>query len=518
MTPRILAIDQSTSATKSLLFDASGRMLDKVALDHGQIYPQPGYVEHDAEEIWRNTLATTKQLLERNPDAANTISHLSLTNQRETVVIFERGTGKPLHNAIVWQCRRGDPICAELARHNETVSRKTGLKIDTYFSASKLTWLMRNRPDLASKLRDGEALIGTIDAYLIYRLTGGRVFATDHTNASRTLLFDIGALGWDEELCALFGVPMRALPEVRDSTARFGETDLGELLPRRVPICGVMGDSQASLFAHRCFSPGMAKVTLGSGSSVLLNVGPELRAPGEAAVATIAWTHRGKPTYCFEGIINYSAGTIDWLKNQLGLIRDAAETEQAATAVSNNGGVYLVPAFAGLSAPYWSPGARAAIVGMTAHANRNHVIRAALESIAYQLRDVLDTMRDPSTSSGRAPSTGSGQAPSTASGQASIALRSMSADGGATRNAFLMQFIADVTGLDIAAARIAECSPLGAALAGAVGMNLLPSIDALASLPRDVVTYRPQMPGDQVAKWYDGWKRAVRQVLAGVLS
>jgi glycerol kinase len=235
---------------------------------------------------------------------------------------------------------------------------------------------------------------------------------------------------------------------------------------------------------------------------VLLNVGPELRAPGDATVATIAWTHRGKPTYCFEGIINYSAGTIDWLKNQLGLIRDAAETEQAATSVDDNGGVYLVPAFAGLSAPYWAPGARAAIVGMTAHATRNHVIRAALESIAYQLRDVLDTMRE--------------RAPSTGSGQAFIELRAISADGGATRNAFLMQFIADMTGLDIAAARIAECSPLGAALAGAVGMNLHPSIDALASLPRDVVTYHPQMPAEQVTKWYDGWKRAVHQVLAGV--
>jgi glycerol kinase len=221
MTPRILAIDQSTSATKSLLFDASGRMLDKVSLDHRQIYPQPGYVEHDAEEIWRNTLAATRTLFERNGDAASAISHLSLTNQRETVVVFERGTGKPLHNAIVWQCRRGDPVCAELVRHNETVARKTGLKIDTYFSASKLTWLMRNRPDLATRLREGDALIGTIDAYLIYRFTGGRVFATDHTNASRTLLFDIGALEWDEELCELFAIPMRALPEVRDSTGRF---------------------------------------------------------------------------------------------------------------------------------------------------------------------------------------------------------------------------------------------------------------------------------------------------------
>jgi glycerol kinase len=490
----ILAIDQSTSATKALLFDAAGRLLDKASLDHRQIYPQPGYVEHDADEIWRNTLAATKTLLDRHRDGIGAISHLSITNQRETIVVFERGTGRPLHNAIVWQCRRGDPVCAELAKHNDLVARKTGLKIDTYFSASKLTWLLRNHPELARKLRDGDALIGTIDAYLIYRLTNGRVFATDHTNASRTLLFDIGRLAWDEELCELFGVPMRALPEVRDSTGRFGETDFGELLPRRLPICGVMGDSQASLFAHRCYAPGMAKVTLGSGSSVLLNIGPELRSAGEGAVSTVAWTHQGEATYSFEGIINYSAATIDWLKNQLGIIKDAAETEAAARSVDDNGGVYLVPAFAGLSAPYWSPGARAAIVGMTAHANRNHLIRAALESIAYQIRDVLDMMRQ----------------------RAGLDLRTVNADGGATRNTFLMQFIADMTGLEIAAARIAECSPLGAALAGAVGMGLHSSVDALASLPRDVTTYRPQMPREQVERLYDGWQRAVKQVLAGV--
>jgi len=234
-------------------------------------------------------------------------------------------------------------------------------------------------------------------------------------------------------------------------------------------------------------------VTLGSGSSVLLNIGPELRGAGEGAVATIAWTHAGKPTYSFEGIINYSAATIEWLKNRLGLIKDASETEAAATAVPDNGGVYLVPAFAGLSAPYWSPGARAAIVGMTAHANRNHIIRAALESIGYQIRDVLDMMRD----------------------RAGVQLRTVNADGGATRNGFLMQFIADVTGLEIAAARVAECSPLGAALAGAVGMGLHPSLDAVAALPRDVVTYRPQMKREQVDRLYDGWRRAVKQVLAG---
>jgi glycerol kinase len=490
---RILAIDQSTSATKALLYDVAGNLVDKTSLEHRQIYPQPGLVEHDVEEIWRNTLAALRQLVDKNRSALVDIRCLSLTNQRETIVVFDRVTGKPLHNAIVWQCRRGDPICRELARHNEMVTQKTGLKIDTYFSASKLTWLVRNHPEIKARLADGSAIIGTIDAYLIHRLTGGRVFATDSTNASRTLLFDITRMRWDEELCRLFEVPVRALPEVRDSTANFGSTTLDGMLENAIPICGVMGDSQASLFAHRCFRPGMAKVTLGTGSSVLLNLGPELRYGGDAAVSTVAWSHQGKPTYSFEGIISYAAATVAWLKDQLGLIRDASETEAAAQSVADNGGVYLVPAFAGLSAPYWSPDARAAIVGMTAHANRNHVIRAALESIGYQLRDVLGAMRE----------------------RAGVDLRTINADGGATRNRFLMQFIADITGLEITVAQMPDCSPLGAAMAGALGSGAYKSLDELAKLPRETTTYRPVMSREEANRLHHGWQRAVQQVLSG---
>ena len=256
--PHVLAIDQSTSATKAIVFDASGNVIDKASFEHRQIYPQPGWVEHDAEEIWNNALAVIRKV---NP--ADVVC-LSITNQRETIVVFDRATGKPLHNALVWQDRRGEELCAELTRagHNDSVSGKTGLKIDPYFSASKLAWLIRNRPDIARRLNDGNALIGTIETYLIYRLTNGQVFATDHTNASRTLLFDISNLKWDPNLCDLFGVPMRALPEVRDSTDQFGQTTINRLLTHPIPVCGVMGDSQASLFAHRCFVPGMAKVTI----------------------------------------------------------------------------------------------------------------------------------------------------------------------------------------------------------------------------------------------------------------
>jgi glycerol kinase len=493
---RILAIDQSTSATKALLYDTAGNLLDKTSLEHRQIYPQPGWVEHDLEEIWRNTLAVLRQLIDKNRARLDDIRCLSITNQRETIVVFDRATGKPLHNAIVWQCRRGDPICRELAQHDGLVTQKTGLKIDTYFSASKLTWLVRNHPEIKRRLADGSAIIGTIDAYLIHRLTSGRVFATDSTNASRTLLFDITRMRWDEELCRIFEVPMRALPEVRDATANFGSTTLDGILEKPIPIVGVMGDSQASLFAHRCFRPGMAKVTLGTGSSVLLNLGPELRYGGDAAVSTVAWSHQGKPTYSFEGIISYAAATVAWLKDQLGLIRDASETEAAAQSVPDNGGVYLVPAFAGLSAPHWSPDARAAIVGMTAHANRNHIIRAALESIGYQLRDVLGAMRE----------------------RAGVDLRTINADGGATRNRFLMQFIADITGLEITVAQMPDCSPLGAAMAGALGSGAYKSFDDLAKLPRETETYRPTMPRDLADQLHRGWQRAVKQVLSGIAA
>jgi glycerol kinase len=484
--PHVLAIDQSTSATKALLYDARGQLLDKRSLDHRQIYPHPSWVEHDAEEIWQNTLQVIGQMKTGEAQC------LSITNQRETVVVFERGTGRPLHNAIVWQDHRGDQVCAQLkqAGHEQMVNQKTGLRIDTYFSASKLTWLLRSNLDVARKFKEGSALVGTIDAYLIYRLTGGKVFATDHTNASRTLLFDISNLRWDAQLCELFQVPANTLPEVRSSTARFGMAQVGG---RDVPICGVMGDSQASLFAHRCFNPGMAKATLGTGSSVLLNVGPELKLAGEGACSTIAWTHEGKPTYCFEGIISYAAATIQWLKDQLMLISDPAETEEAAMSVLDNGGVYFVPAFAGLSAPYWSPKALAGIVGMTLHTNRRHVIRAALESIAYQLRDVLEMMKS----------------------TAKVDLKTINADGGTTRNKFLMQFIADITGLEVTAAQMLDCSPLGAALAGMLGTNMARSFDELLKLPREVVTYRPTMPPARALELHLGWKRAVRQVLAG---
>lgn len=488
----ILAIDQSTSATKAMIFAEDGRLLDRESRDHAQHYPQPGWVEHDAEEIWQNVLATTRTLLARKPVEAEIVG-LSLTNQRETFVVFERATGRPLHRAIVWQCRRSEALCNEAiaAGHGERVAALTGLRIDPYFSGSKAQWLVRHDPALARRLASGEALLGTIDAYLIYRLTGETVFACDSTNASRTLLYDVRQLAWSAELCALWQVPRAALPEVRDSAAGYGSTDLGGTLDHPIPIFGVMGDSQAALFAHGCFKPGTAKVTFGTGSSVLLNLGAEFRRSERGVVTALAWTHAGVPTYAFEGIIISAASTLTWLRDQLGLIHDVAEVEAMARSLADNGGVHLVPAFSGLGLPYWQPTARAAIVGLTAHSDRRHLVRAALESISFQLNDALVALR----------------------ADAEIPLAGIHADGGPTNNAFLMQFTADLTDAELRLAPIAECSAWGAAMAGLLGLGLCPSLDALSALVRTGRIYQPQMTRPDASALVQGWHHAVRQTI-----
>ena len=490
----ILTLDQSTSATKAILFTETGEIVDKTAVPHKQIYPQPGWVEHDADEIYRNVLQAVSELLARNEGLLSSLLCVSLTNQRETIVVFDKASGQPLYNAIVWQCRRGEAICSQLeqAGYGALVQRRTGLKIDTYFPASKLRWLLENRPDIAQRVSAGQALIGTIDAYLIYRLTNGRVFATDQTNASRTLLFDINKLAWDEELCGLFGVPMAALPEVRDSSDHFGETDFEGVLGKALPIVGVMGDSQASLFAQHCFLPGSAKVTLGTGSSVLLNIGSEVRYSDTGIVTAVAWVLGGLPTYAYEGITNFTGATITWLRDQLGIIESLAEAETMATAVEDNGGVYLVPAFVGLSAPYWEPQARAAIVGLSPGSNKNHIVRAALEGIAFRIRDVLLLMVE----------------------EVGVSLHHINADGGAVQNSFLMQFMADVTQVTVRASRLPELSAQGAALAGLLGMGVYASVNDLESLEQPYLEYVPQMTTAEAELAYQQWLLAVNQVLA----
>ncbi len=488
-----LAIDQSTSSTKAMLFTPDGRLLDQEWLIHRQIYPSAGWVEHDAEEIFSNTLKVTSALLQRHTDQWNNLLALSITNQRETFVIFDRETGQPLHNAIVWQCRRGDDFCKQLvsAGKEGIVHELTGLKIDTYFPASKLRWLLDARPDLRARLKDGSAFFGTIDTYLIYRLTSGKVFATDHTNASRTLFYDIEKLGWSEELCKVFGVDFSELPDIRESAAWYGDTDMEGFLNRRIPICGVMGDSQAALFAQRCFAPGGAKVTFGTGSSVLLNIGNEKRLSTHGALTALAWVLQGQPTYAFEGIINFTGATISWMRDQLQLIENPVETETLSKSVSDSDGVYLIPAFVGLSAPYWRADARAAILGMTPSTTRAHIVRAALESIGYIVTDVLKAMGE----------------------EAGVKLSTIHADGGAVRNAFLMQFVADMNQLKVRAAQTPELSALGAVFSGCLGLKIFSSLEDLKNLPSGFIEYRPSMNVDRANNLFAGWQAAVQQVL-----
>lgn len=486
----VLALDQSTSASKALLFNEQGQCLAQASREHRQLYPQPGWVEHDAEEIWRNCLTVLREVAAAAP--AGDIACLSLTNQRETVVVFDAVTGRPLHPALVWQCRRGAARCAELAAsgHGPAVYARTGLPLDPYFSASKVGHLLAARPELRVALREGRALVGTIDAYLVHRLTGGAVFATDATNASRTLLLDLRTRAWDPELCALWDIPPDGLPEVRSSDADFGTTTLDGALPRPLPIRGVLGDSQAALFAQRDFARGAAKVTLGTGSSLLLNIGPEAVFPTPRIATTLAWQLGREPTYALEGIVISAASTLTWLRDQLGFVRDVAEFEALAAQVPDNAGVHLVPAFTGLGLPYWNPTARAALTGLTPQSDRRHVARAALESIGFQVRDALTALRE----------------------AAGIPLASIRADGGPTANTLLMQFTADVTGARLHVPRMAHASPLGAAFAGMIGLGIVSSPAELSALPREEVTYVPGRPAAEVAALLKGWHRAVQQV------
>ncbi|WP_221028741.1 FGGY family carbohydrate kinase [Actomonas aquatica] len=489
-----LALDQSTSATKALLFDGAGQVIDRAARDHTQHYPQPGWVEHDAEEIWANTVTLLDTLAQRHSARWADVVALSITNQRETIVVFDRATGAPLHRALVWQCRRGEAICRRhLDAGDEALVRsRSGLKIDPYFSASKLQWLMEEHPEIAARLDDGSALIGTIDTYLIYRLTGGAVFATDGTNACRTLLFDIGQQRWDAELCRCWNVPERALPEVRESSAAFGETTLDGRWARPLPIRGVMGDSQAALLAQGCVEAGEAKVTFGTGSSLLLNIGARPQFSTQGVLTTLAWTINGESAYAYEGVIISSASTLNWLRDQLGLAASINELEQWAMGLPDNGGVYLVPAFTGLGLPYWAPDARAAITGLSSHSDKRHLARAAYESISYQVAEALDAMRD----------------------EADVELTAIAADGGPTVSAFLMQFTADMTQVELRVAAVAECSALGAVQAGRLGLGHLTALADLSGASKSGAVYRPERSETEGADMLAGWRQAVQQTLS----
>jgi glycerol kinase len=489
--PPTIANDQSTSATKALLFAPDARLAHRASVPHQQFYPQPGWVEHDPEEIFRNTGSAVRKLLESSGVHPSEIESIALTNQRETVVAWNKTTGRPVYNAIVWQCNRGAPYCERLAAQGltELIRQKTGLIINPYFSASGVKWIMDNVPAAAECAAQDQLLIGTIDSWLIWRLTGGKVHATDYTNASRTLLFNIHTLDWDDDLLALFSVRRSMLPELRPCDAVFGTTTLGGLLPE-IPIAGVMGDSHGALAGQCCFEAGMGKATYGTGSSIMVNVGEKPLPAPDGLVTSVGFSALGATWYAFEGNIHCTGATLQWLVEEVELMDSAQESEALALSVGDNGGVYLVPAFAGLGAPWWDADVKALLCGMTLGTTKAHIVRAALESIAYQVKDLMTLI--------------------TASG---IALKTLRVDGGPVKNRFLMQFQADMLQTPVHRSSIAEASALGAILMNGLALKKWDSLETIAGLRKSDEAIIPAATAEQVNALYDGWKMAVRRAM-----
>jgi len=487
----VVAIDQGTTGSTVLVFDRSGRIVGRAYSEFKQHYPRPGWVEHDAEEIWRVTLRVLRQACRRARVQAREVAALGITNQRETTVLWDRATGKPVHRAIVWQDRRTTPLCEALRAEGAEaqVREKTGLVLDPYFSGTKLRWLLEQVPRAAERARRGELCFGTIDTWLVWRLTGGKVHATDATNASRTLLYDIHARAWDPSLCALLQVPEAILPAVHPSSGEFGRTT-PDVLGAPIPIAGIAGDQQAALFGQGCVDAGMAKNTYGTGCFLLLNTGPRPVRSEHGLLTTIACDARGAPAYALEGSVFIAGAAIQWLRDGLGLLRKAAESERLARSVDSSLGVHLVPAFVGLGAPYWDPDARGALLGLTRGVMRAHVVRAALESLAFQTRDVVEAM----------------------AGDAGGAISTLRVDGGAAANGFLMQFQADLLGVPVERPRVVETTAMGAAFLAGLGTGFWRSQGELARARRIDRTFRPRMRPDTRDALYRGWQVAVDRV------
>jgi glycerol kinase len=488
----VLAIDQGTTSTRAIVFDDAAHPVASSQCEFEQHYPDLGWVEHDAEDIWRDTLKVAREAIERSGLGAAAIAGIGITNQRETVVIWERESGRPIHRAIVWQDRRTARLCADLKAEGAEpdVRAPTGLLIDPYFSATKLAWILDNVGDARARAERGELAFGTIDSFLLWRLTGGKVHATDVTNAGRTLLYNIREQCWDEELCRLFRVPMQMLPEVHDNAHIFGMTDKS-LFGAEIPLAGVAGDQQAALFGQACFEAGMAKSTYGTGCFMLLNTGSEAIASENRLLTTPAYRLGGKMTYALEGSIFVAGAAVKWLRDGIGVITHARETNDMATRVPNNHGVYMVPAFVGLGAPHWDPDARGAIFGLTLGATQAHLARAALEAVSYQTMDLARAM----VSDG---------------GEELAKLR---VDGGMAANDWLCQFLADMLEAPVERPVHLETTALGAAFHAGLATGVWPDLAALAATWTQGSLFTPQMNGETRRQLIDGWHDAVRRTL-----
>jgi glycerol kinase len=488
----VLAIDQGTTSSRAMVFDRYGRPVASCQQELAQHFPADGWVEHDPEDIWRDTVAVCRGALARAGLAAADVAALGITNQRETTVLWERDSGRVLARAIVWQDRRTAEQCRSLiAQGAEALVRaRTGLLLDPYFSATKLAWLLDRLPGARARAERGELCFGTIDSFLLYRLTGRRVHATDATNAARTLLFNLNTQQWDPELLGLFGIPAALLPEVRDNDAHFGDTDPA-LFGAAIPITGMAGDQQAAAFGQACFEPGMIKSTYGTGCFALMTLGATPSLSRHRLLTTVAWRLGGQPCFALEGSIFVAGAAVQWLRDGLGLIPDAASSEAHARAVDDTGGVYLVPAFTGLGAPYWDPEARGALVGLTRDTGASQVVRAALEAVCYQTRDLMEAM---AADAGRLPA----------------ALR---VDGGMVGNDWLMQFLADTLEVPIERPVVTETTALGAACLAGLGAGVYASQASLAQGWQCQKRFVPGMGAERRARLYQGWRQAVARVV-----
>jgi glycerol kinase len=488
----ILALDQGTTSSRAILFDQHGQIVQVAQREFPQIYPSPGLVEHDPEAIWQSQIETGRAAIAQAGIAATDLAAIGITNQRETTLVWERATGTPIHNAIVWQSRLTVPICEDLTRRGlaDTVRAKTGLVVDAYFSGTKLKWLLDNLPDARSRAERGELLFGTVDTFLLWRLSGGHIHVTDYSNASRTLLFNIHTLDWDEDLLRELGVPRAMLPRVLPSSYVYGYTD-PSVLGAAVPLAGAAGDQQAATFGQACFEAGTAKNTYGTGCFVLLNTGSQAQTSAHGLLTTIAWglgdAADPRITYALEGSIFIAGAAVQWLRDGLGLIRASEHVEPLAASVPDAGGVYVVPAFVGLGAPYWDGRARGAILGLTRGSTGAHVARAVLESMAYQTRDVLQAMHADS----------------------GVALRELRVDGGAVVNDLLMQFQADILGVPVVRPVVRETTALGAVYLAGLATGFWHDHDELRAHWAVDRTFSPAMPVEQRERLYRGWQKAV---------
>jgi glycerol kinase len=512
----VLAIDQGTTGSTALLLDAAGEVRSRGYAELPQHFPRPGWVEHDGEEIWQTTTAAIAQALRESGADPRGIAAIGITNQRETTLLWERATGRPVARAIVWQDRRTADRCAALRQRGleREIRRRTGLVLDPYFSGTKLEWMLRNHAGARDAARRGRLAFGTVDAWLVWKLTGGRVHATDPTNASRTLLYDIGRHAWDDRLLDTFGVPRAVLPEVRPSSGAFGETSGVGLLPDGIPVAGIAGDQQAALFGQGCVAPGQSKNTYGTGCFLLLHTGDRRVASRAGLLTTVACGARGEAAYALEGSVFIAGAAIQWLRDGLRILSSAAESEAAARSVPDSGGVVMVPAFVGLGAPYWRADARGALLGLTRGTERAHVIRAALESLAFQTRDLIEAMvRDAGAARG-ASGARRAAAPRGASPRRAAAPRVLRVDGGATANDWLMQYQADLIGIPVERLHVIETTALGAGLLAGLATGFWSSQRDLDGARRIAKRFEPERPRAWRESEYARWKRAVGALLA----